>query len=196
MALLGRHRREPVPEEAARALGLQAHDKVLAWSRLAGNGYAVATREGLRIMTPRGAIIRRPWTDVHRAAWEAESGALAISWVGTRQSTPLEIEDPSRLPDVVHQRVTDSVVLATEVVVPGGRRVWIALRRSYDGTLSTQAVPSPGVNLDDPSVASVIRRALHALRDEAGESPPDVAWQAQTQRPEGMPTFPDAAPAP
>jgi len=175
MALLGRHRREPLPEEAKRALGLHAHEKVLAWSSLTGHGYAVATPEGLRILTPRGVVVRRAWTDVYRAAWEADSGALAILWVGSRQPTPLEIEDPSRLPDVVHQRVTNSVVLATEVVVPGGRRVWIALRKAQDGTLLTQAVPPPGVSLDDPPVAAVIRRALQALREEAGGQEGDGA---------------------
>jgi hypothetical protein len=168
MALIGRTRREPLPEDVARVLDVQPHDRVLAWSRLTGRGYAVATREGLRILTPRGVVIRRPWTDVRYAAWEARSGALAISWVGTRQTTPLEIEDPSRLPDVVHQRVSDSVVLATEVIVPGGRRVWVALRKAHDGTLSTQAVPPPGVDLDLPPIAAVVQRAMKALRAEAG----------------------------
>jgi hypothetical protein len=168
MALLGRSRRAPLPPEAADALGLGPKDRVLAWSPLAGGGVAACTPEGLRIMTVRGRLIVRPWTDVHHAAWEAESGALAIWWVGTRQSTPLEIEDASRLPDVVHQRVTASVVLATEVVVPGGRRVWVALRKGQDGALTTQAVPPPGVSLDDPQVAPVIARAFRALRDEAG----------------------------
>lgn len=169
MALIGRPRRQPLPEDAARVLGIEPQERVLAWSRLtAGRGYAVATREGLRILTPRGALIRRPWTEVRHAAWDPQSGALAISWVGSRQTTPLEIDDPSRLPDVVHQRVSESVLLATEVVVPGGRRVWVALRRSHDGTLSTQAVPPVGLDLQSPAVASAIRRAVQALRDEAG----------------------------
>jgi len=172
----GRLHKTPLPLEVAGVLGIRADEKVLAWSPLTGDGYAAATPEGLRILTPRGVVIRRPWTDVFTAAWEAESGTLAITWAGSRTPTPLEIEDASRLPDVVHQRVTDSVVLATEVVVPGGRRVWIALRTSHDGTLSTQAVPPLGVDLDDPKVAAVVRRALHALRAEAGEEPSGATW--------------------
>ena len=176
MRRFGRGRKAPLPAGVARILGIQAHEKVLAWSPLAGDGYAAATPEGLRVLTPRGVVIRRPWTDVFSAAWQADSGTLAITWAGTRKPTPLEIEDPSRLPDVVHQRVTDSVVLSTEVVLPGGRRVWIALRASHDGTLTTQAVPPVGVDLDDPAVAAVVRPALKALRSQAGEEPSGATW--------------------
>lgn len=167
MDLLRRRRRPALPDDVATALGIAPRD-VLAWSPVTGGGFAVATREGLGVITPRGAVVRRAWTDVHHAAWQAEAGALAIWWVGSTAATPLEVEDPSRLPDVVHACVTDSVVMASEVEVPGGRTVWVALRKGGDGALFPQAVPRRGVDLEDPEVRRVVDRASRELREQAG----------------------------
>src|SRR3954452_14186017 len=124
-----------------------------------GGGYAVATSEELHALLPTGALLRRTWTDVDHAAWEQDSGMLAVWWVGTRQTTPLEVGEGSFLPEVVHERVRSSLVLAQDVVLPGGRTVWVALRKAADGTLTTQAVPARSVRLADPEVARLVARA-------------------------------------
>lgn len=167
------HRRPPLPVDARRALGLDDAERVLAWSALAAGGWAAATVPGLRALLPTGVRIDRPWTDVDHAAWERDSRMLAIWWVGSRQPTPLEVTDGSFLPEVVHERVRASVVLARDVDVPGGRTVRIVLRKAADGTLSTQRVPAPGVRLADPEVKRVVTRATAALREEAGLPPTD-----------------------
>lgn len=166
MVFFRRRPRPQLPDDVAQALDVTG-ERVLAWSEVTGGGYAVATPEGLRVITPRGEAVRRPWTDVDHAAWQAESGALAIWWVGSRQTTPLEILDHSELPDVVHQRVTDSVLLGGEVEVPGGR-VRIALRKAADGAFVTQAVPGPGVDVRAADVAPLVARALRDLREQVG----------------------------
>jgi hypothetical protein len=161
-------RRPQLPDDAARAVGLEPGERVLAWSLLAGGGVAVATLEGLRAFTPFGKVVRRAWTEVDHVVWEAQSGTLAVWWVGSRQPLPLEPERPGALAEVVHERVQASLVLAQEVPLNAGLRVMIALRKAADGTLSTQVVPSPGVRLDDPQVAERVRVATAALREDAG----------------------------
>jgi hypothetical protein len=168
-------RRAPLPEDLARTLGVDGDEHVLAWSALAGDGVAAATVDGLRILTPQGRLVRRPWTDVDHAAWDQDSRTLAVWWVGSRQTTPLEIEAGSFLPEVVHERVRSSVVVARDVAVPGRKPVWVALRKAADGTLTTQAVAPAGVRLDDPEVARIVARAQAELRDEAGLAP-DVTF--------------------
>jgi hypothetical protein len=179
MGLFGRpgraavHRRTPLPPAAREQLGLEPGSTVLAWSPLVGAGWAVATPVGVRALLPRGTVVDRPWTDVDHVAWDQDSGMLAVWWVGSRQPTALELEAGSFLPEVVHERVRSSLVLARDVPVPGGRTVWVALRKADDGTLSTQVVPARGVRLGDPEVAATVARARAALREEAGAGPED-----------------------
>ncbi len=165
---LGRVGRRPPPAEVAAALGIEPRERVLAWSPLAGGGVMAATIGGLRAVTPSGRQVSRPWTDVDHVAWEGGSSTLAVWWVGSRQPLPLELENPARLPEVVHERVRASVVLSQQIELGAGRSVWVAVRKGADGALSTQAVPSPGVRLDDPEVAERVRIATRALQDDAG----------------------------
>jgi hypothetical protein len=171
-------RRRPMPAEAASALGLGGSDRVLAWSLLAGGGAAAATVEGLRIVTPRGKLIARDWVDVDHAAWDQDSAMLAVWWVGSRQTTPLEIvDDEGRLPEVVRERVQASVVLSSDVPLPGGVSGKVALRRAPDGSLVTQKLLPPGVRGDAAGVAQRLERAAAELRSEAGLSAPGAASQ-------------------
>jgi hypothetical protein len=161
----------PLPDAARDVLGVTGHDRVLAWSALVGGGWAVATPASLRAVLPTGHLVNRPWTDVDHVAWDADSRMLAVWWVGSRQASPLEVEEGSFLPEVVHERVRASMVLSQDVDVPGGGTVRVALRRADDGTLSTQAVPGRGVRMKDPAIAALVERARARLRDEAGLPP-------------------------
>ena len=163
-------RRPGLPAELAQALGIGRGDRVLAWSELAGGGAAAATVTHLKIITPRGKLLDRPWTDVEHAVWDQDSRTLAVFWAGSRQTTPLELGEPegTRLAVVIRERVQASVVLSLPVTLPGGRTGTVALRRAADGTLTTQSLLPPGVRADAPDVAPVLERAAAQLRDEAG----------------------------
>lgn len=157
-----------LPAELAAELPLEPGDRVLAWSPLAGGGAVAATVNGLRVLSPAGRTLSRDWEQVRRAAWDRGSSTLAVTWVTGPRVTPLEVTRPGRLPEVVHERVRSSVVLSREVDLPGGRTAWVALRRTAGGGLVSQAVPGPGVRLEDPAVAEALGRAQEGLRDEAG----------------------------
>jgi len=158
MALFRRRvgRREPLPDDARKLLELPAVLRVLAWSALAGGGWAAATPVGLRALLPTGRLVDRPWTDVDHVAWDDGSRMLAIWWVGSRQATPLEVTEGSYLPEVLHERVRSSVVLSLDVDVPGGGGVRVALRKAADGTLSTQTVPGRGARLKNTEAAAAV----------------------------------------
>ena len=143
-------------------------ERVLAWAELAGGGVAAATVEGLRVRTPRGRVVRRPWTDVDHAAWDDASGTLAVWWVGSRVPTPLEVGKETFLPEVVHERVRSSIVLTRELPLGGGRTAYVTLRKGADGGLTTHTVAPRGIPLNDPEIAALIRRAEAELREEAG----------------------------
>jgi hypothetical protein len=166
----GRRRRPELPGEAARELGV-TEERVLAWAELAGGGMAAATSEGLRVRTPRGRVVRRPWTEVDHAAWDEDSGTLAVWWVGSRVPTPLEVGQETFLPEVVHERVRSSIVLVRELPLPGGRVVYVSLRKAADGALSTHAVAPRGIRLDDPPIAAQVAKLERELREEAGGTP-------------------------
>lgn len=167
-----RPRRRPgLPADLAQALELEPGERVLAWSPLAGNGVVAATLLGLRAVTGLGGrLVRRPWTDVDHVAWDEDSGTLAVWWVGERRPLPLEVGEESFVPEVVHERVRSSLVLARDVPI-NGRTAWVALRKAPDGTLSTQVVTPPGLRVVDPGVAVAIARAQAELRAEAGLPP-------------------------
>src|SRR5918912_656374 len=159
-------RRPPLPAEDAEQLGVSG-ERVLAWSPLEGEGVVAATVQGLRVRTPQGRVVRRPWTDVDHAAWDEDSGTLAVWWVGSRIATPLEVGDTSFVPEVVHERVRSSIVLTREVPLGDGRSAFVTLRKGADGTLSTQVLPPKGRRLE-PEAAAQVRRAEAALLEEAG----------------------------
>ncbi len=161
-------RRPDLPADAAEALGIVGGERVLAWSPLVGDGYAVATPAGLRLLTPFGKRIRRPWVEVDHLAWDAGSRTLAVWWVGGRQATGLELPEDSYLPEVAHERWRSSVVATREVALPGRRSAMVALRKDVDGALSTQVNLPPGVRAGDPQLAEALASAQAQLADEAG----------------------------
>jgi hypothetical protein len=163
-----RLKRPTLPVEAVAALQLDPAERVLAWSGLAGGGFAVATLDGLRMITPQGRRIARPWIEVDHAAWNPDAKTIAVWFVGSRSTVPLEVEDGTWLAQVLRDRVDASVLLATELELSGGGTVRLALRRRPDGTVVDQAVPPPGVDPADPELAPLIRRGFDALRSEAG----------------------------
>ena len=166
-------RRVTMPAEMLEALELaesRSGNRLLAWSTLVGGGAAAATIKDLRIVTPRGTKLFQPWVQVDHAVWEQESRTLVIWWVGSRRTTPLEIQDDvGRLPEVIRERVQASVVLTASVPLPNGRAGRVALRRGPEGVLVAQALVPPGVKEDAPDVAPLLAAAVEALWSEAGD---------------------------
>jgi hypothetical protein len=162
-------RRPPLPDDVRASLGLTRADRVLASAPLADGGWAVATTAEL-LSVRGGAVVRRPWCDVDRAAFDPTHDLVTVQWVDAAPALRLRTVDStkSRLPQVVRERVEWSVVLGEEISLPGGRTAKVAVRRDVDGSLFSQVLAGPRVDLDDPAVAGLIDAAEQRVRSAAG----------------------------
>ena len=164
-------RRGALPHDVAEALGIEAGERVLAWSRLTGGGHAAAGVVALRVLTERGRLIHRPWLDVDHVAWAQDSHMLAVWWVGSRSATPLELPDASYLPEVIHERVRASVVISQDVSVEADGRTLkgrVALRKNADGALVVQTSSAARAEVDHPLLVAAMAEVAARLRQDAG----------------------------
>jgi hypothetical protein len=164
-------RRGRTPDAVRSLLALPRGERPLAASALLPAGWAVATTAELAVVDAAGAVaVRRAWAEVARAAYDPQREVLTVEWVDRSPDAHLALADADRsaLPLVVRERVQWSVVLAEEVVLPGGRSARVAVRRTADGALFSQAIAGRGVDLDAPDVAPLIDAAEDRVRSAAG----------------------------
>ena len=167
-------RRSPLPDDVRQALSPARGERPLAAAELVGDAWAVATTAELAVVQagaagPPAVVLRRPWADVDRAAFDPERGVLTVEWVDAAPDTLLRLVDADRaaFPQTLRERVQWSVVISETVSVPGGE-VRVAVRRTADGTLFSQAVAGPGVDLAEPAVARVVDATESTVRGAAG----------------------------
>lgn len=150
----------------------------LAWSRARleeRHGYVVGTRAALVWL---GEVeVEIPWEQIHSADWEREEDLLRVvelSEFGTPQATyEFTVESAGRLPELVRERVTASVVLQRAVSLGGAGTSRVIARRSPDGgEVHWMVEYAEGV---DPSAPRVVERATDAL----------AAARAELAHPEG-----------
>ena len=147
-----------------------AGEKLLAHA-VAPEGQVAATRVALYL--PGGRRI--PWEQVEAADWDLDSETLRVSEVGTwgevRPSYTFTLAEPTRLLQLVRERVTASVVLQRHVPIRGKRGVRVIARRSPTGSgaLSWLFEYDAGIDPDDAFVAQAAQEALLAARDEVGD---------------------------
>ena len=147
-----------------------AGEKVLAHAA-ATEGPVAATRVALYLPDGR----RIPWEQVEVADWDLDSETLRVSEVGTwgevRPSYTFTLAEPTRLLQLVRERVTASVVLQRHVPIRGKRGVRVIARRSPTGSgaLSWLFEYDAGIDPGDGFVAQAAQEALLAARDEVGD---------------------------
>jgi len=157
-------RRQHLPDEVRASLPLEPGERVIAAARDRGDSWLVATERALL-----AGDRRTPWTDVVHARWDDQQLLLTVDLApGAGPSLRLALTDPGRLPETVHERVMDSIVLSRRVPVPGGA-VRVVARRG-DGSPETlwQVVPDAGTDLADPAVRERVEASLSVLRAELG----------------------------
>ena len=142
-------------------------EKVLARAA-AADGVVAGTRAALYL--PGGRRI--PWEQVEAADWDKESDTLRVSEVGTwgepRPSYSFVLAEPSRLLQLVRERVTATVVLQRHVAIRGRRGVRVIARRAPTGEreLTWLFEYDEGIDPEDPFVDHAAQEALASARDE------------------------------
>ncbi len=151
---------------------LEADERVLTTAAVAGGGHVVVTSWG--IWLPGDAPRRVGWHLVSKARWDdgaivlveaVEAGdAGGAVLLADRPPRRLRLAEPGRVPEVVHERVTDSIRSRHHRDLPGGG-AWFLQRKvpGRDGTV-LQVRPDPGT--DDAAVRQVAAEVAARLSPE------------------------------
>ena len=161
-----------LPFRDAPPTGLRVHpgERVLAWTRAADDAVLAGTRDALYL--PGGR--RVPWEQVEAADWDRDTSVLRVCEVGAwgeqRPEHTFELDEPTRLLQLVRERVTASVILQRHVPVRGRAGLKVIARRAPHGRDPIVWVYEydDTVDPDDPIVREAAARALASARDEVG----------------------------
>jgi hypothetical protein len=128
---------------------------------LGGEEVVTGTREALYVGGRRW-----PWEGLRGATWDSESSLLTVTENdGTVHR--IAVDTPTRLLQLVRERVTASVVVQRTVSLPLGTARVVARRagggeRAITWTVEYDDLADPA----DPAVATLVRSALAAAQDE------------------------------
>lgn len=141
-------------------------ERVLAWSPSGGDGWVVATDKRLRATDP---VLDVSWVEVVGAGWDSPLLTVRLWSAYGDQQVVLSVEEGRTLPQVVRERVEETLLVQTKVPVDGAKGVRFLARR-VPGTGETlwQHIADPGLNIEDPRVRARIDAAQQQLHELFG----------------------------
>lgn len=151
-------------------------ERVLAWAETE-RGVLAGTRDALYVPEPALEPVgsrRLAWEEIEAADWNAETMVLRVSEVGQwgeqRREHAWTLAAPSRLLQLVRERVNASVVLQRHVPVDGRRGLRVIARRAPRGDRPVEWFfeYDEGVDPTDPDVRQAAAEALATARDDVG----------------------------
>jgi hypothetical protein len=167
---VARLRREQVDEATRDALALEPGERILAVARDPDGRAVVATNQALWLQRLPPAYSRLPWHEIEHASFADDVLTVARSAASADGAGRLRIPlpDVGRLPGVVRERVTASVVFDQHVRLRGREGVRVVARRRPEGdSLAWSYVVDDGLSLTVAEEASAAE-AVAALRAEYG----------------------------
>ncbi len=166
--------RGPKPPAAVlERAALDRGDTLLAWADAEDGTWLLGTRQALVVVRP-DSTVRIPWEQVETADWDRDEERLRVTEVGEygveRPVHVFSLTDPSRLLQMVRERVTASVVLQRRVLVSGKRGLNVVGRRAPqgDGGITWAYEFDAGVEPADPAVREAAEAGLRAAQAEVG----------------------------
>jgi hypothetical protein len=144
-----------------------AGERVLAWA-LGPLGIFIATDVAFHVpesLTPRRTV----WHLIDRAGWRDPYLDMALhATVGGPLATwKLELTEPGKLPQVVRERVTSSVITSMDVDLAGGT-ARIAARRTETDAVRWSVTPLEGADLSDPDSQAEAAALIKELASSLG----------------------------
>ncbi|GAA5118286.1 hypothetical protein GCM10023339_30630 [Alloalcanivorax gelatiniphagus] len=155
------------------SVAVGAGEKVLAFATTVEGTVLAGTRDAFYVVTDTDTR-RVPWEQVEAAGWDRDTDTFRLSEVGAwgeeRPVHTATLDEPGRLLELVHERVTASVVLQRHVALGGRRGLRVIARRAPSGAGGVQWVYEydEGVDPDDPAVRTAARDALELARRDVG----------------------------
>ncbi len=140
-------------------LDLPGRARVLAWTRSL-DGAVVALPDRLAVLGPGGVWSSVPWHEILRASWTDDGTRLFWHTIDAPLARhEVVVTSPGRLPEVVLERVGQTIVMQQTVELAPGRRATLTGRRPAvgDGEVRWSVVPSRGVDLSRPDLAEAAR---------------------------------------
>lgn len=162
-----------VPADVLARAELPRGEKLLAHAPASDGSWLLGTRQRLTLVQPAGTT-QVAWERVEEAAWDQEGSRLTVTEIGAygepRPAYSFQLEDPSRLLQLVRERVTASIVLQRRIPVRGKLGLTIIGRRSpVGGPVAWMQAYDQGLDPVDPEVAIVAAAGLLAAQGEVGE---------------------------
>jgi hypothetical protein len=103
------------------------------------------------------------------AQWYSEEQVLEVELLpGFGPLVRLDVTEPGRLPETVHERVMASIVVSRRVPLPGGSARVVARRADGSDELVWQVLADAGTDLDAPGVREQVDAALARMQGELG----------------------------
>jgi hypothetical protein len=141
---------------------IEPRDRALTHAAADDGGHLVATDNALYL--PGGA--RVPWYLIDRGEWD-ESGLRVLTTDGARHT--VAVKEPGRLPEVVRERVTSSILISRHVKLPGRGGVRLVARRvPGQDHPAWELLFDEGLDPDDPGLRALAEQALESLRRSYG----------------------------
>lgn len=148
-------------------------ERVLASATAADGTVLAGTRDAFYVVRD-GETRRVAWEQVEAAGWDRDTDTFRLSEVGAwGEQRPVHtaiLDEPGRLLELVHERVTASVVLQRHVSLGRRRGLRVIARRAPSGAGGVQWVYEydEGVDPDDPEVRAAAREALELAQRDVG----------------------------
>lgn len=160
-------RRNRLPAAIREDLGLPRGERPLAFAATRDGSYVVATAMALYMPAPGSGFARIPWDRVDRAGWAA--GRLMVHEAAAGPEHSVGLAGPGSIPEVVRERVTATIVVNHQAVLPGGGKVRITGRRSpATGELHWGLLFETGLDPADPGLRAQAEQLLEELRRQTG----------------------------
>ena len=170
-------RKPGLPADVKASMTLDRGEKVLAAAADSAGDWIVGTALALHLGQGDAWTVL-PWQRVERAGWDREAEQLEVFEVadfGEVQPRHVRrISDPGRLLELVHERVTASVVITRHQPVAGSKGLRIVGRRApgTDEPITWSALLDDALDPTDPRVVEALERGLASARAEVSSSAP------------------------
>jgi hypothetical protein len=170
-------RANALPADVKATMRLGPGERVLAAAADASGNWLAGSARALHLASPTGWTVL-PWERIDRAAWDREGDRLEVIEVaefGQPQPRHLHrIDEPGRLLELLHERVSASVLITRHVPVEGSRGLRIVGRRApgTDDPIVWSALLDDTLDPRDPSVVEALEQGLDQARREVAEAAP------------------------
>jgi hypothetical protein len=167
-------RRSTAPAELRARVPLGRGERILGWSVLPGDGWAVATGQALLVCADDVGTddepLRLPWHLVSSGTWA--DGFLDLVAATSADAAPeryrLDIDEHGLLAEAVRALVTDAIVWSGRVDDRPTAAATFSVRRTPDDELVWSVVFDQGFDATDPGLRRWADGHVRRLKEQTG----------------------------